>query len=103
MIRFHAPNWEERALAARIAQIVEGFPGWQPVVMSTIAPHGVGPDGLPPMPRKWQLDGGNNHWLNPKGNHTYEYHYRYGASLEVAALAELLGWLLGVTILRESA
>jgi len=103
MIRFKAPKWDERALADRISRIVEGDTTWTAKPECQVGPHGPDVDGLPPLPRKWQLDWNNNHFLNPKPEHgegVFEYHHRYWDADDLAALAVVLKWLLGVEILE---
>lgn len=107
MIKFKADRWDERALAERISCIVEGDPTWKVTVKCQVGisgvPNTLDEKGLPPLPRAWQLDWNNNHWLNPRpdeGEGVYHYNYRYWDAEEMAALAVVLKWLLGVEILE---
>lgn len=107
MIRFKALSWDERALAERISRIVEGDTTWKAKPECQVSISGIPntPDenGLPPLPRKWTLDWNNNHWLHPKPEHgqdVYEYNHRYWDAEEMAALAVVLKWRLGVEILE---
>lgn len=94
MIKFKAEKWDERDLVERLALLVVGKSITGPTAECMCHPHGPDVDGLPPMPRKWQLDGGNNHWLHPQGDGVYLYCYRYWRADQMAALATVMKWLL---------
>lgn len=90
MIQFKAEKWDERALAERISRIVEGDTTWKATLVDK---------------QKWQLDWNNNHLLSRKpelGEGVYEYRHRYWDAEEMAALAGVLKWLLGVEIMEVS-
>jgi hypothetical protein len=102
MIKFKADKWDERALAERLSHIVEGDRTWKVKPEAQGSPI-LDEKGLPPHPRKWTLDWNNNHWLNPRpdeGEGVYHYNHRYWDADEMAALAVVLKWLLGVEILE---
>jgi hypothetical protein len=107
MIRFVAREYDERSLAQRLSDILCGnyVPTVERQIASSSAPDPIDETGLPAHPRKWQLDPSNNFFLNPKpqlGKDVFELHSRYeaGRGREIAALATVLAWRVGVRILE---
>lgn len=107
MIKFKATGWKERDLAARLHAVVDGDDRYSPEVRCQVGSTGWTPKidegGLPEHPRAWQLDRGNNWWLNPRpeeGPDMYDLNFRYWKKDEEEALAKVLGWVLRLNVLE---
>ena len=87
MITFQS-LWPEKQLAVRVAEIVHGLHS-----------HLL---SFKPYENKdtWVLDNGNDWWLKPMGDNTYELHYRYERSIAPAiwnAFTVILEWQVGLS------
>jgi len=112
VIRFKVNRWDERALARRLSAIVQGNSHvytYDPAVTCQVSSTGWKPEpdknGLPPHPRRWTLDDGNNIWLNPEEGApgVYLFDVRRWSAENEAAFAVVLKWLLHAEILGVGA
>jgi hypothetical protein len=83
LIRFRVRDWEPDDLVRRICQLLNGedWSWWD---------EHAG---------KWQLGRANDFWLHPCGDDEYELSLRYGRQDRLDALAVMLEWRLGVSII----
>jgi hypothetical protein len=92
-IVIQAKGWEPFSLATRITDVLEGRP-------FTTAEGNTFYDE---RSQKYQLGIGNDFWLHPEPEARYVIHSRYGSREQMAALAVVLGWRLGVVIVESPA